>query len=330
MNALLPIVEGGSAGDDEEQAGETARVDLVEELAQRVEGLLADVAAHSLQGLHLVEDEQQPGVPAVPEDGEQALQEAEGAEVVEVAADSGGALGGGGHGLLSAEPGDERLCAGAVAVCHGPAIAAQRRGEGRGGAGDGGEPVFEEFVDRGCQGLLVVVRDGAAAECLLLQGVEPGVDDGTQGGGLVGGGGEAFGEPAVDGLQAVQRGLGLGDLHLADGQSAAFGAFGEPPGEERFTGSVFAAQGVEGGSAAGDGRQVVVEGGLEAVQADGEQAESRLRYGAAPQGVDDVASACGADVGCRVGHAVPSGNCCWSSALSSWTVRPDSTSWSTG
>lgn len=61
----LPVVERRGAGDDDEQAGKTARVDLVEKLAQGVEGLIADVAAGTLQRLDLVEDEQQSGVPGV-------------------------------------------------------------------------------------------------------------------------------------------------------------------------------------------------------------------------------------------------------------------------
>ena len=46
------------------EAGEPAAVDLVDELPQRVERLLADVAAHPLQRLDLVEHEHQPGCPA--------------------------------------------------------------------------------------------------------------------------------------------------------------------------------------------------------------------------------------------------------------------------
>ena len=52
-------------------------VDVVDELAQRVERLVPRVGAHPLKGFHLVEDEQQAGVPAVAQYGEQPLQEAQ-------------------------------------------------------------------------------------------------------------------------------------------------------------------------------------------------------------------------------------------------------------
>lgn len=112
-------------------------------------------------------------MPAVAQDGQQPLEESQGAEVVEVATDSGGAFGGGGHGFLSAEPGDERFGLRSVPRGHGPVVAAQRGGEGRGGAGDGGEPVFQELVHRGREAGLVVVVDFAGREGLLLQGVQP-------------------------------------------------------------------------------------------------------------------------------------------------------------
>src|SRR4051812_18918026 len=64
-DALRAVVEGRGAGDDQVQAGEATGVDLVDELAQGVEALLADVAADPLQGLDLVEHEDQPGVARV-------------------------------------------------------------------------------------------------------------------------------------------------------------------------------------------------------------------------------------------------------------------------
>ena len=42
-DALRPVVERGRAGDQQVQAGEPAGVDLVDELAQRVQALVADV-----------------------------------------------------------------------------------------------------------------------------------------------------------------------------------------------------------------------------------------------------------------------------------------------
>ena len=58
------------------QPGEAAGVDLVDELPQRVQRLVADVAADPLQRLDLVEHEQQSRVAGVAQHGQQALQEA--------------------------------------------------------------------------------------------------------------------------------------------------------------------------------------------------------------------------------------------------------------
>ena len=76
LHALRAVEERRRAGDDQVQAGEAAGVDLVDELPQRVERLVAGVGADPLQGLDLVEHQQQAGVAAVAQHGEQALQEA--------------------------------------------------------------------------------------------------------------------------------------------------------------------------------------------------------------------------------------------------------------
>ncbi len=47
-DALRAVVEGRRAGDDQVEPGEPPGVDLVDELSQRIEPLLADVAADAL------------------------------------------------------------------------------------------------------------------------------------------------------------------------------------------------------------------------------------------------------------------------------------------
>ena len=83
LHALGAVVERGRTRDDQHEAGEATGVDVVDELAQRVEGLVAGVRAYPLQGFHLVEDEQQAGVAAVAQHGEQGLQEAHRGEVAQ-------------------------------------------------------------------------------------------------------------------------------------------------------------------------------------------------------------------------------------------------------
>ena len=119
------VEERRRAGDQQVEAGEAATVDLVDELAQRVERLLAHVGPHPLQRLDLVEDQQETGVAGVAQDREQPLQEPERAEVVEVAPHAGVAPDRRGHVRLTAEPRDQTLGGRLVPVELRVAIAAQ-------------------------------------------------------------------------------------------------------------------------------------------------------------------------------------------------------------
>lgn len=158
----------------------------------------------------------------------------EGPGVVEVAFDSGVAFRGCGHVGLSTEPGDERVGDGVLAFGLGSVVAAEGECDGGAAAGDSGEPLFEELGDGLGEGLFVAVGDGAAVEDVFFEGVDPVVDDFAECAGWLGGGGETFGEPPVDGFEPVEWGFGFGDLDFGDGESGAFGAFGEPSGRRRF------------------------------------------------------------------------------------------------
>src|SRR5690606_29541092 len=216
LHALRPVVEGGGAGDDEVEAGEAAGGDFVDELAERVEGFVAGVGAGALQGFEFVEDDEEPRVAAVAEQGEEALEGSEGPGVVEVAFDSGVAFRGGGHVGLSAEPGDERVGDGVLPFGLGAVVAAEGKGHGGAAAGDSGEALFEEFRDGLGEGVFVAAGHSAVVEDVFFEGVDPVVDDFSEGAGRLGGGGEAFGEPPVDGFEPVQRGFGFGDLDFGD------------------------------------------------------------------------------------------------------------------
>lgn len=138
-----------------------------------------------------------------------------------------------------------------------------------------GEPLFEELGDGLGEGLFVAVGDGAAVEDVFFEGVDPVVDDFAECAGWLGGGGETFGEPPVDGFEPVEWGFGFGDLDFGDGESGAFGAFGEPAGEEGFSGAVFAADGFEACAARGHGCEFAVEHGFVPVEADSEPGRVR-------------------------------------------------------
>lgn len=136
---------------------------------------------------------------------------------------------------MSAEPGDERVCDGVLPFGLGAVVAAEGKGHGGAAAGDSGEALFEEFRDGLGEGVFVAAGHSAVVEDVFFEGVDPVVDDFSEGAGRLGGGGEAFGEPPVDGFEPVQRGFGFGDLDFGDGEAGAFGAFGEPAGEEGFS-----------------------------------------------------------------------------------------------
>lgn len=266
LSSLLAVVERRGSGDDEEESGEASGVDLVEKLPQGVEPLFPDVASDALQRFDLVEDEEQSGVAAVTQHGEEPLEEAECREVVEVPTDAGRTVRRGCDGLLSAQPGDERFGGGSVPSRDGPAVAAQRRGKSRRGAGDFRQPSFHQRVDRLGKPRLVFFVGLSGVEDFLLQGVEPRIDHGAQGTRLMCCGGQPLGQPAIDRLQPVQRSLRLGDLHFGRGQSRSLRAFGEPAGEEGLAGTVVSTNRVEGGPAPRGRRQVVVECRFEAAE----------------------------------------------------------------
>ena len=83
----------------------------------------------------------------VPQDDEQALQEAERREVVEVALHASRSSCSGSDVRLAADPGDEGLRGGLVLVEGGPAVGAQRRGKSRSRAGHVGESALHEGID---------------------------------------------------------------------------------------------------------------------------------------------------------------------------------------
>ena len=98
-----------------------------------------------LERLDLVEHHHQPRKAGVAQDDEQALEEAEGAEVIEVALDASVPLGRGADVGLPADPGQQRVGGGALVPRHGPSPGAERRCERRRVAGDRSETPFHEI-----------------------------------------------------------------------------------------------------------------------------------------------------------------------------------------
>lgn len=179
--------------------------------------------------------------------------------------------------------------------------------------GDLGEPCDEQLLHLARQ----FVLGHAGREGVLLQGVEPGVDHGPQRAGREAGGGEPFGEPPVDRLQPMQRGLVLRDLDLGHGEVTALGPLPQPAGEEGLAGPVLAPHGLEHGAAGCHGVQFRVQGRFEPVESGSQQIQSAVGDGAAPERVDDGTATGGAHLGGALGSGGAHGN---QSSIS--TARP--------
>jgi hypothetical protein len=154
---------------------------------------------------------------------------------------------------------------------------------------------------RGAGQQLPLGVEPALGQGVLLQRVEPGVDDVPQSPPRGVGRGQPLTQPAVDCLQAVQRRFRLGDLHLRGGEAQPAGPVGQPAGEEGLAAAVVPADGLEHGPPAPDGQQFLLQGWPEAFQTYGEGVEAAVRDGAATQSIDDLLTSPGAD-----GHGRPS------------------------
>ena len=322
-----PVVERRRPGDDQEQPGVAPGVDLVQELPQGVERLVPDVTADPLQGLHLIQHQQQPGVARVAEHFEQPLQEPHRAEVVELAPDPGAPLGRGRDVRLAAQPGRERVGPGAVAGHHRRPVGPQRLGEGGRAHRDRGKPPFQQRVHRLVQRILPASgQPGVGGGGVGLQGEQPGVEHRAQRARRERRRPQRLAHPPVDGLQLVQRRLGLGDLHLGRGEPAPQRALGQVPGEERLAGAVLPAHRLERRAAPGHGIQVRVQGRGEPLQPHRQQVKTMRRNGPASQRAYHLTPAPGGNL---VVHA-RTPNCSRSSASSRTTVLPSASTRSTG
>ena len=67
MRALGAVKEGWRPGDQQIQTGKSSRVNFINELSQSVQTLIANVTANSLDGLDLIENNQQTGVAGISE-----------------------------------------------------------------------------------------------------------------------------------------------------------------------------------------------------------------------------------------------------------------------
>lgn len=282
LHPLRPLEERRRPRDHQIQARETAGIDLVEHLSEGVQALLPHVATHPLERFHLIEHYHQPREARVAEDDEQALEEAEGAEVIEISLDAGVPLGRGANVRLPADPGQERFGGGALVPGHRPSPGAERRGERRRVARDRCEAPFHEIRRPAQECFGIALRNAPLGQDVFLQCIEPVVEDGPEGTLPGVSGRKAFGQPAVYRFEAVQRRLRFRDLHLGRGESVALRPLLQPPHEEGLPAAVLAANRLELRATGGYGCQFFRDHGLERIQTDRERIQTAPGNGAAP------------------------------------------------
>ena len=203
LRALRAVIERRRAGDHHVQAGESAAVDLVDELTHRVEALLANVAPYSLKRLDLIQHQHQPGVARVAEDDKQALEKAEGAEVVDLALHARRALDGCGHVRLRTDPGEDPVGEGDVPRGEGGAMCPQRCCERWRAARHLREAALHQLVDAALQLDLVVLGDLPRCEHVLFKRESPPLENGAERSLLHISGRQTLDKSPIDGLESV-------------------------------------------------------------------------------------------------------------------------------
>ena len=187
-------------------------------------------------------------MPRVAEHFQQTLQEPHGTEMVQLAPDPGAALGRRRDVRLAAQPRGQGVRHRSVPGHHGRTIRAQSLREGGGPDGDSREPLFQEPFHGGVHRLVPAPgQAGIGGGYVGLQREQPGIQHRAERARREGGRAEGLADPPVDGLQLVQRSLGLGDLHLGGGEPSAQGPFGQVTGEEGLAGAILATDGLERG-----------------------------------------------------------------------------------
>ncbi len=296
LHALRAVKERRRAGNQQVQAWVTATVDLVEHLAQSVERFISGIGADPLQGLDLVDHQEQSGVAAVSQDPQQTLQERQRSGMVDLTFDPSGALHRRGHVGLTAEPGQQTIGGGLIAGVGGVAVGTQDCSERRRSAHHVAEALFHERVGGGDETGRVGFGDDSCGKHVFFEHVEPTVDHRPQRAYVAVADRQPLNNPAIDGLQVVQRRLRLRNLKLGGSEPLATGSFCDPPSGEGLAAPPLASDRFKHGPASGDLLQVLVHRVGKALEPDSHYIEASGRHGAPAQRVDDLVTTGRADL----------------------------------
>src|SRR6516162_8762211 len=97
LDTLGAFKEGDRPSHQEIEAGESPRIDFIDELPECVKALITNVASNALDRFNLIQDDEHADAARVPENRENPLEEIQSAEVVDIAFHAGEPLGLGGH-----------------------------------------------------------------------------------------------------------------------------------------------------------------------------------------------------------------------------------------
>ena len=299
LQTLRAVEERGRSGDDEKQTGKATSVDLVDQLAQRIQTLLSNVSPDALESFHFIEHHQQSRMPRVAEHYQQTLQETQCGEVVHVTLQVRRPLDCGGDIGLASNPGDQSLRCRIVTVGLRGSIATQRRSETARGARNGIQPLLHQFIRGGDQRCLVVGIHFAAAEHVLFERIEPSVDDAAKRARRSCRRRDPLCQSAIDGFQAMQWRFRFRDLNFRGRKLLRTSLLLKPPGKERLPASILAPNRLERSAACAHALQVFSDRALKPFQANRETPETFLRDSSPPEGIQHLFSATWANGWCH-------------------------------
>jgi hypothetical protein len=240
LQAFVPLEEVASPGDHQIQPGKLLLRESVHQLPERVERLLPGLHVHPLHGLDLIEHHDETRVSRLTEELQKTGEEGQRCLPVDLALGA-RALQYGTVGVrLAGEPSEQALSGREVPLMRRPVVRAKNLRERRVAAREIRELVLEALFSRfGEPG--VILRDSSEPNDFLSDLIQPSLDHSLKGVRTIGRGLEAFDEPAIHGLEVVQRRVVDRDLHLGRGELSLARLGTEVPHRERLAGPVLTA-----------------------------------------------------------------------------------------
>lgn len=264
--------------------------EIVNQLPQRVETLLATIGADALDRLHLVEHQDEPLTPGMAQDLEQPAKKPRRPAIIDFTLEPRFALRFGADIGLPHQPSDQPFPNGVLAVHARRMDPPQRRCKLRLCRTHTRQPLFQQITHRLRHSRRIFGIDLASTEDLLLQIEEPPLDDRPKRalGGL--NGLQRLDGAAVHRLHAVERRVRLADLNQRRGKARVARALLEPASEEGLARPIIATHRLEAAAPGGSRLQLIVDRLRERLEPHRKQLQPAPRHSADPQRIDDLAT----------------------------------------